>query len=703
MSESASAMLTSERWPVPSPESGGRPGARRAADRGGRRLGPSRGGGTSRKSGALKTGGDREPVTPLRGVVLAKLAQARAALAELERDRELDSTAVQWQKGYVKALEEVLSLEGLSLRRHPRRPTAIPTEVARILPETGAPGPRAKGAIRDLSLGGCRLTPGMELSVGELIDLSFRLPKPGTPVVVEGWVRRADRIEGELSVGVEFQGVFDEIVAALEAFLALPRQVTIALVGGGEEASALLELILDWQVAEVAVVVDARPDAPALARANALGIPTAAHPLEVFAYPVDLVLEATGQPGALEDLLRVKPPGVEVIGAVSLRFFWDLLQDLRTTREQLVQTERLRGFGQLASGVAHDFNNLLGAILGRTELLLRRERLDPRTRGELQIIAQAALDGARAVERIWDFTRPRPPRPYGPVNLAQVLREAREFTRPRWETEAQAAGITYEVRVDAEPVPPIAGDPAELREAFTNLLLNALEAMPRGGPVRLTVAQESDRVRVIVEDAGCGMSEEVQPRVSETFFTTKGPQGTGLGLSLVWGIVQRHGGEIALDTAEGKGTTFTLSFPIRAPSIASEAPAPRPWSSRRGRILIIDDDPQVRAVLREVLEGQGHRVVEAADGPDGLARCEAEQFDLAITDLVLPRMSGWEVAATLKRRAQLPVGLITGWTDQVEPADAVATLVDFVLTKPFQLEEILRCVAEVLATGGEAP
>ncbi|MBI4240796.1 MAG: response regulator [Candidatus Rokubacteria bacterium] len=486
-------------------------------------------------------------------------------------------------------------------------------------------------------------------------------------------------------------------------------QVRIGIVGGGKGGSALLDLILAWPVGEVAVVVDPRPDAPALAIAKARGIPTATHHLDVFAYPVDLVLEVTGRSAVLNELLRAKPAGVEVIGAGSLRFFWDLLHDtitanrqLQVAQERLIQAERLRAFGQLASGLANDFNNMLTAILGRTQLLLRLEGIERSLMRQLRVIEQAALEGARTVQQIQDFTRTRSAHPHVRLDLGEILGEVRELTRTSWEHRSEAVGATHEIVIQAEPVPPIAGDPVELREAFTNLVLNALEAMPQGGQLRLTAAQEGDRARVTVEDTGRGMSPEVRRRAFEPFFTTKGTRGTGLGLSVVWGIVQRHRGEITLDSEEGKGTTFTLRFPVRADAVAEEAQVSRPWSPRRGKILIIDDEPEVRAVLREFLQAQGHTVVEAADGPTGLAEWEADGFDLVLTDIAMPGMSGWEVAEILKRRSHRPVGFITGWASQIEPAQLVASRVDFVLAKPFQLDEVLRCVAEALASGDES-
>ena len=162
-------------------------------------------------------------VTPLRRVVLDKLARARAVLEDLGRQGdESEFTAVEWQKGYVKALEEILDLEGLSLRQHPRRPTAIPTEIARILLEEGAPGQRGKGTVMDVSLGGCRLATAMELSVGEIIELSFTLLELGTPVTLEGSVRRVQRVGEELTAGVEFKRFLEGVAEAFQAFLALP-------------------------------------------------------------------------------------------------------------------------------------------------------------------------------------------------------------------------------------------------------------------------------------------------------------------------------------------------------------------------------------------------------------------------------------------------------------------------------------------------
>ncbi len=377
----------------------------------------------------------------------------------------------------------------------------------------------------------------------------------------------------------------------------------------------------------------------------------------------------------------------------------EALEKVEASQQQLVQTERLRALGEMAAGVAHDFNNLLAVILGRAELLLARGR-DPELARGLEAVRKAALDGAQTVRRIQEFTRTRRTRPFGRVDLPELLREVVELTRPRWKDEAQSRGVAYEVRVEGGPVPPVAGLAEELREVFLNLLTNALEAMPAGGELVFHVATDAGQVVVAAQDTGCGMTEETRRRVFEPFFTTRGPRGTGLGLAVAWGIVTRHGGMIEVESALGKGSTFAVRLPI-AGKIPSEEPlglaSQTPGS---GKVLVIDDEPEVCALLRDVLRAQGYTVIEAADGAAGLARCEAEPIDLVLSDLSMPGMSGWEVAAACGARfPDLPVGLITGWGDQLDPEQLRQYQIRFVLAKPFTPREVLRRVAQALSTG----
>jgi signal transduction histidine kinase/CheY-like chemotaxis protein len=373
--------------------------------------------------------------------------------------------------------------------------------------------------------------------------------------------------------------------------------------------------------------------------------------------------------------------------------------ELAAAQDQLVRTEKLRALGEMASGVAHDFNNLLASVLGRAQLLLRRVQ-EPQLRQWLQVIERAALDGAQTVRRLQEFTRIRRDQPLVPLDVNQVVRDVLDITQSRWKEEPTSRGIALDLRLALGEVPAVVGDAAELREALTNLILNAVDAMPNGGTLTLTTALVDDRVEVAVADTGVGMPAEVREKVFDPFFTTKGPQGTGLGLSMTYGIVSRHGGSIAVESEPGQGSTFRLSFPRGTdvqpapPPAAAAAPAVRPL-----RCLVVDDEPPVRAVLGDILESAGHSVVTLGDGAEAIARFSAETFDLVVTDLAMPRVSGWQVARAVKQAApQVPVFLVTGFGVELSAEERHTHGVDVVLVKPLQIQEILDAVAEVSRT-----
>jgi signal transduction histidine kinase/CheY-like chemotaxis protein len=378
------------------------------------------------------------------------------------------------------------------------------------------------------------------------------------------------------------------------------------------------------------------------------------------------------------------------------------LDELRRTQEQLVRMEKLRALGEMASGVAHDFNNVLAVILGRVQLL-QRKLDDPTFRRWLAIVEQAALDGAQTVRQIQEFTRVRRDQPTQTVDLNQAVRDAVEMTRTRWRDESQSRGIEIRVALDLGAVPTVDGQPSELREVLTNLVLNAVDALPRGGEIRIVTRLRDGQVELSVSDTGVGMSDSVRRRIFEPFFSTKGPSGTGLGLAMVYGIVSRHGGEILVDSTEGAGSTFTVRLPV-----GRAAPPPgRPGSavgSESVRVLVIDDEPFVRETLGEILRQQRHDVVVADDGASGLARFREGAFDLVMTDLAMPGMSGWQVAQAVKAaRPRVPVVLVTGWGVEVQADELHTHGVDRVMTKPFRFEDVQDVVASFREAGDTDP
>ncbi|MGH7303051.1 MAG: ATP-binding protein, partial [Candidatus Rokuibacteriota bacterium] len=368
--------------------------------------------------------------------------------------------------------------------------------------------------------------------------------------------------------------------------------------------------------------------------------------------------------------------------------------ELASAQDQLVRTEKLRALGEMASGVAHDFNNLLASILGRAQLTLQRLQ-DPQLRKWLQVIERSALDGAQTVRRLQEFTRTRRDQPFVAVDLNEIVRGALEITQSRWREETRSRGVDVEAQTSFGSLPTVAGDAAELREAMTNLILNAVDAMPTGGTLTLTTCVENNLIVVTVSDTGVGIPEAIRGKIFDPFFTTKGPQGTGLGLSMTYGILSRHGARITVDSQEGRGTTFRLTFaPSAVPDVlvrpASESPPP----GVSLRCLVVDDEAEVARVLGDVLQTSGHRVAVLTDGADAIAQFRAEPFDLVFTDLAMPRVSGWQVAQAVKEIApSVPVILVTGFGVELTAEERQTQGVDLVLVKPLKITDVLDAVA----------
>ena len=368
---------------------------------------------------------------------------------------------------------------------------------------------------------------------------------------------------------------------------------------------------------------------------------------------------------------------------------------LAKSQEQLVASERSRAVAQISLGLAHNFNNLLMIILGRAELLRANPQATELGRG-LDAIAEAARRGAQLIRRLQRFADPDSTCASGAVSVRDVLEDVVALARPTWGGEAKHPGVDYEVRFEGDLSPLAAGRAEDLREVFTNVLINAFEAMPAGGEVLLRLHDDGDHVVVTVEDAGVGMSDETRRRAFEPFFTTKGPRAVGMGLPSAWGIVKALGGSIDLASAPGKGTRVTVRLiPVRP--VPQNPDVGAATSSSGARVLVIDDDPLVRDVLAELLRSGGHSVVDAASGSEGLALCEAQPFDLVLTDVSMPAMSGWDVAAALMPRSPaIPVGFITGWGDTLD-RDALARYrVNFVVAKPVTAAELLRQISTAL-------
>lgn len=374
------------------------------------------------------------------------------------------------------------------------------------------------------------------------------------------------------------------------------------------------------------------------------------------------------------------------------------VSELQQTQALIVQQERLRALGQMASGIAHDLNNALVPVVGFSQLLQENTNIvnDPAKLDRyLDLIKLGAEDAANVVGRLREFYRERgTTEELGPANLNRLVEQAVLLTKPRWKDQALADGLTIQVQSDLAETPPIAGSETELREALTNLILNAVDALPAGGTITLRTRVEPDQIIVEVGDTGVGMSEEVRQRCLEPFFTTKGERGTGLGLSMVYGTVQRHQGTLHIVSEPGGGTTFRLGLPAAAAPVPSRPAEPLGATLAACRILVVDDEPGVRQLVTAYLVRDGHSVDVACNGVDGLNRFRAGRHDLVITDRSMPKMNGDKLALAVKALSPTtPVILLTGFGDVMEATGEHPAGVDIVAAKPIRLLTLRRIVA----------
>ncbi|MEM0961952.1 MAG: ATP-binding protein [Bacteroidota bacterium] len=362
---------------------------------------------------------------------------------------------------------------------------------------------------------------------------------------------------------------------------------------------------------------------------------------------------------------------------------------------------RMEMLGRMTMGVAHDFNNLLTSVIGHAELLrsdLVRLHASGDEHAHLRALEGAARDGAALVRKIQQYIRDEKEERAEPVSLHEIAQEVVTLTRPYWYNEPRRQGISIQVETDIRMVPPILGTPTELREVLVNLVLNAVQAMPAGGTLTLRTAQHGPKAAAIeVSDTGVGMTESVRRRIFEPLFSTKGSNGSGMGLTMSQGIVQEHNGRIEVESEPGRGTTFRLVFPFSTGEVvAPEAEAPTPAEESAGsRLLVVDDEPMVRTVTSKLLRLRGHQVDAVDGGPAALeALASGLTVDLVVTDLSMPEMSGRELAAQIRQRyPDLPVLLLTGDTDAEADSQDIAAVVK----KPFELDDLDAAVREVCA------
>ncbi len=394
------------------------------------------------------------------------------------------------------------------------------------------------------------------------------------------------------------------------------------------------------------------------------------------------------QNSILEDQVRERTARLE-----------EALNELRSTQEHIVKQERLRALGMMAGGIAHDFNNALTMMLGYGELLLPwlQQNGSPREQAYLNHIVSAAQDATHVVSRLREFYRPAENNEIRlPVDLNEIATQVVALTAPKWKNRSRADGVQIEVQTDLRDTPLVAANAAELREVLTNLIFNAVDAMPDGGHVTIATMPLGDGVALTVTDTGKGMTEDERERCLEPFFTTKGEGGTGLGLAVVYGIIQRHGGTIEIASEKGVGTTFAIHLPATTEERCIATPITL-RVDRTLRVLIVDDQEIICELIAEHLATDGHTTVSAARGHDALEIFRTGSFDLVITDQSMPMMNGVQLAAAIKAISpETPVVLLTGFGEEILAVGARPTGVDLVIGKPVSHADLRRAIFQAM-------
>ena len=497
---------------------------------------------------------------------------------------------------------------------------------------------------------------------------------------------------------------------ALGRELGITERAEIAIDGNGLSRCVAGELVYEPDIAEVDFPFPSRLAAHGL---RSLVIAPLAAEGEVFG--VLVVSRLTPEAFASTDCEFLKQVSDHVSLAASQSQLRDRLQqaydDLKQTQQGILEQERLRAIGQMASGIAHDINNAISPVAVYTQSLRERQAalgLLPEVRDYLETVGRVVKDISATVARMRDFYRPSDAgAEFETVDLNTLILQVVGLTRARWNDMPQQRGVVVTVSTALEAgLPPVMGDAAQLREALTNLVFNAVDAMPDGGTITirtLTFAATGGKRRVQFEvgDSGPGMDEETRRRCLEPFFTTKGDRGTGLGLAMVQGAAQHHKAGLAIDSAPGEGTRVRLDFAASATTKADRKRARAPREERPLRLLLVDDDPAVLGSTTVVLELKGHSITAADGGKAGIAALRAahdarEPFDVVITDLGMPYVDGNQVALAAKELfPDTPVILLTGWGRRMATGDEAPAHVDYVLPKPLELDALRDIFAEL--------
>jgi len=375
--------------------------------------------------------------------------------------------------------------------------------------------------------------------------------------------------------------------------------------------------------------------------------------------------------------------------------------ELKESEEKVIRQERLGALGQMTSGIAHDFNNMLTPVLGYSDLLLENPGIMENPE-ELHLmlgsIRTAAREARETVKRLQEFNRADSRSKMETFSLAELATSVILATKPLWkahkEVDSTSISVEQEIPVDLR----VTAGKSQLTEALMNLIFNSIHALSEGGKITVRARVQDGHFSLEVQDTGIGMSPEVVQRCVEPFFSTKGEEGTGMGLAMVHGIVKRHNGVLKIDSTPGKGTTITMYLPLDqkdaetavVPDMTDQAVPPM-------KVLVVDDDSNSRGLISKYLSLDHHEVTTAVDVPDGIGKFDLGKFNLVITDRAMPGVSGDKMAEHVKTSAHsVPVLMITGFLKIVESQRKYPVDVNYIMGKPFTVQELRNAIYQAL-------
>ncbi|MDQ7818151.1 MAG: PAS domain S-box protein [Melioribacteraceae bacterium] len=377
------------------------------------------------------------------------------------------------------------------------------------------------------------------------------------------------------------------------------------------------------------------------------------------------------------------------------------ISERKKAENAIIESQRLSAIGEMASAVAHDFNNSLQVIFGNLDVILLDKSIPPQLKNYLETIKTSATDASARVQLLQRFSgKKQSTTRYNKVDLNKIVKDVIIQSRPLWKDRQEEKGLEIIIETHYGEIHPVYGNEGELRSVIYNLVKNSIEAMPYGGTIIFETGSRENGLFVHITDTGTGMDEETKTRVFQPFFTTKGFEiGRGLGMSGAYSIIQEHKGELkVVRSSPGKGTTIEVLLPFCNDESESDDIKTVNEFTGSARVLWVDDEPMIREIASELLDALGHKGTMVSSGMEALEMLDKEEFDLVITDIGMPRMSGWQLSDKINEKfdGKIKIAALTGWGNQFDEGEKNEHNIDFILTKPIKINELKSLIDKAM-------